>query len=399
MRAAHSFIEVPKSLKFDAVAGLHADSFCSLGATGKCHGSNNAVPGLTGELSETADTKTADSRLPRRPEAKKIPGESDESMVRFILTAAAFGVRIDLVRLLKVPYGGFFEYVVCGHPVAEGTGQFPRRNPHLMALGCIKHLAWIITVRGNPEYGGVRHGVFDKAGSDDPSVMPDFHQCVDQRTPFDLLAWRCPFGSLETFGHGRGRAGRCPPQLPRRSRGGLGFDRSQCSGGLHSSILHVHGLCSSGGPGTHLCHVIPDLRCEFIRPMETSLGADMGVQSYLDSAAVQITGIVQKMGFKEPGSFTVIGRTTPYRDGRNIGPVLPFGPEANRACPDAIPDFPVRNGEVGRGVTKLTSPRVTVFNYALKPDGAPDSCCVLGSGIACHVLTRLSGLFRALRRG
>ncbi|BCW35945.1 hypothetical protein StoSoilA2_20010 [Arthrobacter sp. StoSoilA2] len=53
---------------------VDADSSNSLGATGRGHGSNKAVIlGLTGELAESAGTKTADSRFAETTEAKTIP--------------------------------------------------------------------------------------------------------------------------------------------------------------------------------------------------------------------------------------------------------------------------------------------------------------------------------------
>jgi len=74
MRAACSFItDLKKTGKFDAVDRLHAGLFGSLGATGRGHGSDKAVIlGFMGELPETVDTVTADSRVAEATESKKI---------------------------------------------------------------------------------------------------------------------------------------------------------------------------------------------------------------------------------------------------------------------------------------------------------------------------------------
>lgn len=73
MRAARSFSEgLEKAGQFDAVERLHAGLFGSLGATGRGHGSDKAVIlGFMGELPETVDTLTADSRVTEATEAKK----------------------------------------------------------------------------------------------------------------------------------------------------------------------------------------------------------------------------------------------------------------------------------------------------------------------------------------
>lgn len=74
MRAARSFVtDLKKSGKFDAVGRLHAGLFGSLGATGRGHGSDKAVIlGFMGELPETVDTVTADTKVAAATEAKKI---------------------------------------------------------------------------------------------------------------------------------------------------------------------------------------------------------------------------------------------------------------------------------------------------------------------------------------
>ena len=65
MRAAQQFVQ---SLKddglLDQVAQLKANLYGSLGATGKGHGSDKAIMlGLEGELPESVDTDSVDSRL------------------------------------------------------------------------------------------------------------------------------------------------------------------------------------------------------------------------------------------------------------------------------------------------------------------------------------------------
>ncbi|MDH3858420.1 MAG: L-serine ammonia-lyase, partial [Gammaproteobacteria bacterium] len=65
MRAAHKFVQ---DLKQDSLLGevvkVKADLYGSLGATGKGHGSDKAVMlGLEGELPESVDTGSVDSRL------------------------------------------------------------------------------------------------------------------------------------------------------------------------------------------------------------------------------------------------------------------------------------------------------------------------------------------------
>jgi L-serine dehydratase len=74
MRAARSFIaDLEKAGKFDAVERVYAGLYGSLGATGRGHGSDKAVIlGFMGELPETVDTLTADSRVAEGTEAQKI---------------------------------------------------------------------------------------------------------------------------------------------------------------------------------------------------------------------------------------------------------------------------------------------------------------------------------------
>lgn len=85
-------------------------------------------------------------------------------------------------------FGGVAEYLCSCHPIAEFAAQLLGCDPSLVALAGFEHLPWTVTVGGNPEGGGVGHGVFDEPGSEHLTVETDFHQGVDQEAPFDMFA-------------------------------------------------------------------------------------------------------------------------------------------------------------------------------------------------------------------
>ncbi len=85
MRAANQFVrQLALDGLLEQVAMIKADLYGSLGATGKGHGSDKAVMlGFEGELPESVDTSTADSRIESIRAAQQL-SLLEEHSVKFI---------------------------------------------------------------------------------------------------------------------------------------------------------------------------------------------------------------------------------------------------------------------------------------------------------------------------
>lgn len=241
--------------------------------------------------------------------------------------------------------------------------------------------------------------MFDKARSYDAAVASDFHPGVDQQTPCVVLADRY-LNRFHTSSGGRAAVTtRGEPSTATAAKYSVSWrSLTRCGKcGFPLGVSRPKFLADAVDPETHTGHVVADLCCEFIGSMESSLGADVFVQNHLNDAPVKVPVVVQKVGFQQSCSSAVVGRAPTHRDSGSVGFIIPSLTKADGACPDAVPDFPVRHGDVGGGITELSAPGVSMANHPFKADPTGSlsvrlcstdtgGCVGLGRGI--HWLTR-----------